>query len=50
VWRWFYMNVVCRYGVPYVVRTDSGTEYKGAFQEGYRDWGIMHRFVSVQYP
>lgn len=30
-WEWFYSNVICRYGVPYVVRTDQGLEYKGEF-------------------
>lgn len=28
---WFHKEVVCRYGVPAVVRTDRGSEYRGRF-------------------
>ena len=28
---WFHAHVVCRYGLPAVVRSDRGTEYSGAF-------------------
>jgi len=31
VWGCFYGNIICRYGIPYVVRSDQGTEYKGEF-------------------
>ena len=27
--RWFHANIICRYGLPGLVRTDGGTEYKG---------------------
>ena len=28
---WFHSEVVCRYGIPAIVRSDRGTEYSGAF-------------------
>ena len=31
--RWFHSTVVCTYGVPGLVRTDGGSEFKGAFEE-----------------
>lgn len=31
---WFHREVVCRYGLPSVVRSDRGTEYSGVF-DGY---------------
>jgi hypothetical protein len=31
---WFHREIVCRYGLPSVVRTDRGTEYSGVF-DGY---------------
>ena len=26
---WFHANIMCRYGLPGLVRTDGGVEYKG---------------------
>lgn len=28
---WFHENITCRYGPPARVRSDQGTEFKGAF-------------------
>ena len=50
VWHWFYINVICRYGVPFVVRSDQGTEYKGDFSSNCRNWGIQIRRASTRYP
>ena len=49
-WRWFYESIICRYGVPYVVRSDQGLEYKGEFDEGCKEWGIQNRRASTRYP
>jgi len=49
-WDWFYDAVVCRYGVPFVVRSDQGTEYKGEFDAGCKEWGIQNRRASTRYP
>lgn len=49
-WAWFYTNIICRYGVPYIVRSDQGTEYKGEFAKGCEEWGIMMRRASTRYP
>ena len=29
--KWFHKNIVCRYGVPRMVRTGGGAEFKGEF-------------------
>lgn len=50
VWDWFYSTILCRYGVPYVVRSDQGLEYKGEFKSSCTEWGIMKREASTQYP
>ena len=31
--QWFHKQVVCRYGTPYGVRTDKGSEYRGEFDK-----------------
>ena len=40
VWQAFFEHMICRYSVPGRVRTDQGNEFKGAFKEGCRCWGI----------
>ena len=30
---WFHIYIVCRFGLPALVRTDRGTEYRGEFDE-----------------
>ena len=32
VTRWFYREIVCRYGTPCIFHTDNGTEFLGAFR------------------
>ena len=32
VTRWVHSELVCRYGTPALIRTDRGSEFKGAFQ------------------
>ena len=34
--EWFHREIVCRYGLPVAVRSDKGTEYRGAFDEYLR--------------
>ena len=29
--KWFHTEIVCRYGLPLIVCSDKGSEYKGAF-------------------
>ena len=38
--RWFHEHIVCRYGLPGVVRTDGGSEFKGEFRSYLRDAGV----------
>lgn len=48
--RLFHSNVVCRFGVPRVVRTDRGTEYAGEFKLYLRRLGVTQRVISTQHP
>ena len=50
VTRWFHANIVCRYGLPGLVRTDGGAEYKGDFKAYLCDAGVRHRVMSAQNP
>lgn len=47
---WFHEQIVCRYGVPVVVRSDRGTEYRGEFDAYLRRQGIQHRLISTAHP
>ena len=38
--KWFHGNIVCRYGVPGMVRTDGGAEFKGEFHSYLREVGV----------
>ena len=38
--KWFHENIVCRYGLPSIVRTDGGAEFKGEFRTYLRESGI----------
>ena len=40
VWEWFYATIICRYGVPFVIRSDQGREYAGEFDQECSSWGI----------
>ena len=47
---WFHTEIVCRYGLPCVVRSDKGGEYKGEFDRYMRRNGVQHRFTSTMNP
>lgn len=48
--RWFHTAIVCRYGLPGVVRTDGGQEYRGRFSAYLREAGVVHRRISTRNP
>lgn len=48
--RWFYHNVVCRYGCPVEVVTDNGLEFAGQFASTLELLGINHRPTSTYHP
>ena len=50
VTRWFHCNIVCRYGLPAMVRTDQGQEFSGEFSAYLKAHGILHRRISTQNP
>lgn len=38
--QWLHASIVCRYGVPWGIRADQGTEFKGAFRDYCAHLGI----------
>ena len=48
--RWFHENIVCRYGVPRIVRTDGGSEFKGAFHHYLLESGVRQQVISTRNP
>ena len=47
---WFHAEIVCRYGLPVVVQTDKGSEYKGEFDMYMRRNGVEHQFTATMNP
>ena len=48
--EWFHREIVCRYGLPVAVRSDKGTEYRGAFDDYLKANAIQHRVISTMNP
>ena len=48
--QWFHKNITCRYGVPYLVRSDRGSEYRGRFHRYLELTGVAHRYISTMNP
>ena len=48
--RWFHENIVCRYRVPGIVRTDRGSKFKGEFCHYLLESGVRQRVISTQNP
>ena len=42
---WVHREIVCRYGVPALIRTDRGTEFAGEFAKYLSDLGIYHALI-----
>ena len=40
--RWVHSEIVCRYGTARLVRTNLGTEFKGAFTKYLREMGVRY--------
>ena len=47
---WFHAEIVCRYGLPVVVQTDKGSEYKGEFDMYMHRNGVEHQFTATMNP
>nr|KYP52363.1 Retrovirus-related Pol polyprotein from transposon 17.6 [Cajanus cajan] len=44
-------SIVCRFGVPYIIVADNGTQFASSrVQQFCRDLGIKMLFTSVEYP
>ena len=47
---WFHENITCRFGLPCMVRTDRGSEYRGEFDQYMQANGVHHRLISTEHP
>lgn len=47
---WFHENITCRFGLPCMVRTDRGSEYRGEFDQYMQANGVQHRLISTEHP
>ena len=43
-------DIICRYGVPTIVRTDGGSEYNGKFAAYCRSLGVVKRMTAALNP
>lgn len=48
--RWLYQSIVCRYGIPRLVRCDRGKEFEGNFKRLCHDLGIIVAPVCRAHP
>jgi transposase InsO family protein len=47
---WFELDIIARYGIPRIVRTDNGTEFEGSFAKLMTTYGITRRQTSPGHP
>lgn len=47
---WFEYEIIARYGIPRIVRSDNGTEFEGEFQELMTLYGIKRNRTSPGHP
>jgi transposase InsO family protein len=51
VQKFFWQNIVCRFGVPKAITVDNGTQFDAeAFKEFYEQIGTMIHFALVKHP
>ena len=50
VWEVMLHNVFYRYGSPYELRFDRGTEFAGVIKEKCAQYGIKRSTISTQHP
>lgn len=48
--KFFWKQIVCRYGVPRVVISDNGRQFQSQFAELCKSIGTVQRFTSVAHP
>ena len=48
--RAFHGGLTVRFGVPRVVRSDRGSEYRGEFRRYLQGLGVDHRIISTSHP
>ena len=48
--NWFHLNIVCRFGTPFCIRTDNGREFMGQFGAYLQDKGIRQVTTTPYHP
>ena len=48
--KWFFNEIVCRYGLPLIVWSNKGSEYKGKFASYLIINGVDHCFTATMNP
>ena len=48
--KWLHARVVCMFGVPYAVRVDKGTEFRGQFERYCEGLGIRLMTIYTAHP
>ena len=49
--RFLYKNIITRYGIPYSITTDNGTQFTDStFRSLVASMKIKHQFTSVEHP
>jgi hypothetical protein len=48
--KWLHHRVVCFFGVPYAVRVDQGTEFRGRFSKYCGDMGVKVMAIFTSHP
>jgi Integrase core domain len=47
---WLEVDILSRYGIPKIIRTDNGTEFEGEFAQLLHIYGIVRRTTSPSHP
>ena len=45
--RWFYKDIIARWGKPVFIRRDNGREWLGEFEEQLIKWGIQSVAITI---
>ena len=48
--NWFEREIIGRFGIPKIVRTDNGREFEGEFGSLMKLYGVTRRITSPSHP
>lgn len=43
-------EVICKFGVPNYILIDIGIEWSTKFDQIYKNYGIAHQYMTLQWP